>query len=97
MAHIGRPIVLNCSGDTTDRLAAFSGWDRNDCYHFESEVTMVDVVAAAVGQISLVGVNGHLKVPICGHEKSPPLMAGSRGLRWPTSSRPSLLHPEGVA
>jgi hypothetical protein len=48
-------------------------------------------------QLEAASVNGHLKVPICGHEKSPPVMAGSGGLRWPTSSRPSLLHPEGIA
>lgn len=54
VAQIGCPIVLHCCGNTTDRLAAFveSGID---CYHFESQVSVSDAVAAAAGRMSLMG------------------------------------------
>lgn len=54
VAELGCPLVLHCCGNTRDRLHYFAqaGFD---CYHFESQVGVAEVLRAGAGRMTGMG------------------------------------------
>jgi MtaA/CmuA family methyltransferase len=65
VAELGCPTVLHCCGNTTDRLRFFAqaGFD---CYHFESQVRVEDVLAASGGRMTAIGNVNNPQVLLAG-------------------------------